>query len=79
MGEVLNRRRPLQTICLTVHPEADGLVSIHMQHPQGLRTTLRLDEEETSNLIDTLADALEIIHPHAPKPRIAVTLIRKKP
>lgn len=78
MGEVLNRRQPLQTISLTVHPDADGLVSIHMQHPQGLRTTLQLDDEETSNLIDTLMDALQIIQPPAPKPRIAVTLIRKK-
>ncbi|WP_439606887.1 hypothetical protein [Hydrogenophaga sp.] len=78
MGEVLNRRQPLRTINLSVHPEADGLVSIHMQHPQGLRTTLQLDDEETSNLIDTLIDALEIIQPPAPKPRIAVTLIRKK-
>lgn len=78
MGQVLTPRRPLATISLSVHAEAEDLVSIRMQHPHGLRTELHLDCEETSNLIDTLIEALEIAQPPQPKPRVAVTLIRKK-
>lgn len=78
MGEVLNRRRPLETISLTVHTDTEGLVSIRMLHPHGLRTALQLDAEEASDLIETLMEALEIVQPPAPKPRIAVTLIRNK-
>lgn len=78
MGEILSRRRPLETISLTVHTDTEGLVSIRMLHPLGLRTTLQLDADETSNLIDTLIEAMEIIEPPAPKPRIAVSLVRNK-
>ena len=78
MGEVLNRHRPLETISLSVHPDTDGLVSIRMQHPQGLRTELHLDSNEAKNLVDTLIEALRIVQPPPPKPRIAVTLVRSK-
>lgn len=77
MGEVLNHRRPLETISLSVHTDAQGLVSLRMQHPHGLRTALHLDCEEASNLIDTLIEAVEIVQPPQPKPRVAVTLVRK--
>lgn len=78
MGEVLNRRQPLQTISLAVQPDMDGQVALHMHHPKGLRTVLHLDSEETSDLIEALTEALQIVQPPDIKPRIAVTLIRKK-
>ena len=74
----MNHALPLQTIHLAVQPCDDGLVSIQMQHLEGIRTVLHLDCNEARGLISALTDAVAIAEPKDQKPRIAVTLIRTK-
>ncbi len=74
----MNPARVAPVIHLTVRPCDDGQVALQLQHPKGFQSVLYLDPPELAELQQALDDASQIANPTPLKPRIAVTLIRKK-